>query len=288
LISGLELKEIMKIRKVAIIGAGQLGLSIAQVVAGAGTKVIVRSRRGDERLRVLRINVEKAIEKRIMSTEQAYMLLSNVEFTSNLIESVNDVDLVIEAVVEDLHVKKQYFQEIDEFSPINTILASNTSSLSIDKLASVTKRPEKVIGMHFFNPVTRMKLVEVAPTISTSKETIDTVVDFAIFLGKFPIVVKDSPGFIINRILIPMINEAAFVLVESGLSPETIDHAMKLGANFPMGPLALADLIGIDNCLIILEEFSKLNKKYTPCPLFREMTIQGYLGKKAGKGFYTY
>jgi 3-hydroxybutyryl-CoA dehydrogenase len=284
----LEGGKITKIRKVAVIGAGRLGLGITQVVAGAGLNVIVRSRKERKSRSTFRLNIEKVIQKQVLSKEQADLLFSNVEFTSSLIKSVNDVDLVIEAVVEDLSVKMEYFKKIDAFSPSYSILASNTSSLSIDKLAKSTQRPEKVIGMHFFNPAPIMKLVEVAPSSSTSKDTIDVIVDFANFLGKVPIIVKDTPGFITNRILIPMINEASFILMENGGTPEIIDQAMKLGANFRMGPLALADLIGIDTCLKIMEEFNKLDKKYVPCPLFREMIRKGHLGRKTGKGFYKY
>lgn len=278
----------MKMGKVAVIGAGTMGSGIAQVTALAGFEVTVRSRRGTEGLSRLYQNVEKARCKKALTSVQADLLLSNISWTTDLREAVKAADFVIEAVVEDLEVKKRLFQEIDLYCPKHAILASNTSSLSISKLAHVTKRPDKVVGTHFFNPVPVMKLVEVAPTTVTSEETLETIIGFLEKLGKTALIVKDSAGFVVNRILMQMVNEAAFVLKEGVATAETIDSAMKLGANHPIGPLALADLIGIDVCLKIMEQFYAKDAKYQPCPLFREMVDKGYLGRKTRKGFYTY
>lgn len=280
----------MRIRKVAVIGAGIMGSGITQVVANAGFKVALRSRRGEKGLGRLHNGIRKAVRKEILSEEGADVLLSNISCTSSLSEAVKEADLVIEAVVEDLTIKREIFGAMDASCMQHTILASNTSSLSIALLAEATERPDKVLGMHFFNPAPTMKLVEVVQTTMTSKETLDSIIEFSNKLGKFPLIVRDTPGFIVNRILIPMINGAAFALMDKIATAETIDSAMKLGANHPLGPLALADLIGIDVCVNIMKELQcKLkDQPYTVCPLLEEMVTKGNLGRKTGSGFFTY
>jgi len=280
----------MDIREVAVIGAGIMGSGIAQVIAQEGFKVVIRSGRGRQGLDRLYQNVEKARIRKFLTDEQAASLLSNIDCTTHLYEAVKKADLVIEAVVEDSSIKRGIFREIDAYCPEHTILASNTSSLSISELANTTKREDKVIGMHFFNPVPIMKLIELVPTTLTSKETVETAIDFSRRIGKTPLVVKDSPGFVVNRILMPMINEAAFVLMDGIASAETIDSAMKLGASHPIGPLALADLIGIDVCLDIVKELYErfADPKYRPCPLLMSMLEEANLGRKTGKGFFEY
>lgn len=279
----------MKINKVAIIGAGLMGSGIAQVIANAGVPVVLRSRRGPRGLEKLHKMIQKVRNRGILTDEQATVLLSNISCTSSLSEAVKEADLVIEAVPEDLQIKLALFRELDTYCRQNTILASNTSSLGIAQIAETTKRADKIIGMHFFNPAPVMKLVEIVKTPMTSKETINSIADFAIKIDKVPLIVSDSPGFVVNRILLPMINAAAYVLMEKIASAETIDSAMKLGANHPIGPLALADLVGIDVCLGILKELTeKFELKYPICPLFEQMVAEGRLGRKTGKGFFTY
>jgi len=279
----------MIIKKVAVIGAGLMGSGIAQVIANAGVPVVLRSRRGSRGLEKLHKTIQKVRNRGILTDEQATVLLSNISCTSSLSEAVKEADLVIEAVPEDLQIKLALFRELDTYCRQNTILASNTSSLSIAQIAETTKRADKIIGMHFFNPAPVMKLVEIVKTPMTSKETINSIADFAIKIDKVPLIVSDSPGFVVNRILLPMINAAAYVLMEKGASAETIDSAMKLGANHPIGPLALADLVGIDVCLSILKELAeKLDPQYQVCPLFEQMVAEGRLGRKTGKGFFTY
>lgn len=279
----------MSVKKVAIIGAGVMGSSIAQVVAQAGFDVIIRTRRGKKGLDRLFGNIQKAQCKNILTGEQVEALLSKIEWTVDL-SGAGKTDLVIEAVEENMAIKKDILGELDNFCLQHTILASNTSSLSISQLAKVTNRPEKVIGLHFFNPVYAMKLVEIIPASLTSKETVETVIGFSQKLGKTPIVVRESPGFVVNRILMPMINEAIYLFMEEVTSAENIDVAMKLGANHPIGPLALADLIGLDVCLMIMVtlhgEFN--DPKYQPCSLLEEMVQKGYLGRKTGRGFFLY
>jgi 3-hydroxybutyryl-CoA dehydrogenase len=280
----------MRIRKVAVIGAGVMGSGITQVVANAGFKVALRSRKGEEGLNRLRDGIRKAVRKEILTDEQAALVLSNINCTSSLSKAVKEADLIIEAVVEDLTIKREIFGAMDASCMQHTILASNTSSLSIARLAEATKRPDKVLGMHFFNPAPAMKLIEVVQAPMTSKETVDSIIEFSNKIGKFPLIVRDSPGFIVNKILMPMINAAAFVLMDKIATAETIDSAMKLGANHPLGPLALADLIGIDVCVNIMKELQcKLEgQPYTVCPLLEEMVTKGILGRKTGKGFFTY
>jgi 3-hydroxybutyryl-CoA dehydrogenase len=267
-----------------------MGSGIAQVVANSGFDVTLFSRKGKKGLARLQSGIAVAISKGIITQVQAECLLSHVTCTSSLPEAVADADLVIEAVIEDLNVKMDIFKKLDAHCPDHTILVSNTSSLSITSLAKVTKRPEKVLGMHFFNPASVMKLIELAETPLTSKETVNDVLNFSNRIGKFPLIVKDSPGFVVNKILMPMINAAAFTLMDKVASAETIDSAMKLGANHPMGPLALADLIGLDTCLKIMKEINgKLEGlSFTICPLIEEMVAKGRLGRKTGQGFFKY
>lgn len=266
-----------------------MGSGIAQVIANAGFEVILQSRKGNAGLERLQKSIQKAKDKGVLNEEQAISLLSNISCTSSLREAVCEVDLVVEAVAEDIAIKRALFEELDSYCMPHTVLASNTSSLSISRLAKATMRIEKVVGMHFFNPAPMMKLIEVVQTSMVSKETIDSVIDFSYKIGKIPLIVKDSPGFIVNRALMPLINSAAFVLMEKVATAETIDSAMKLGANHPIGPLALADLIGVDVCLEIMKELDKSGHiKYPICPLLEKMVAEGDLGRKTGRGFFTY
>jgi 3-hydroxybutyryl-CoA dehydrogenase len=280
----------MKIRNVAVIGAGVMGLGIAQVVANSAFKVNLWSRRGNACLDRLHEGVQKAIYQGVLNEEQAMLLYSRISCTPSLSEAVKEADLVIETVIEDVTIKRVIFREVDALCMQHTILVSNTSSLSVSSLAEATKRQDKVCGMHFFNPAPVMKLIEVAQTPLTSAITIDSIVTFSRQLGKFPIIVKDSPGFVVNKILMPAINAAAFVLFNKVATAQDIDAAMKLGANHPLGPLALADLIGIDLCLKIMTELHDKFEcsKYEVCPLLEKMVAEGHLGRKTGKGFFTY
>ncbi len=275
-----------------ILGAGTMGAGIAQVVAQAGCEVIVRDvemQYVEKGLATIKKNLSRLVEKGKMTAEESAEIEKRVTGSVNL-EDGKDVDLVIEAIVENLELKKKVYQELDEKIQPNAILASNTSSLSITAIASATKRPDKVIGMHFFNPVPVMKLVEVIKGAATSEETFTTVFEFVGKIGKTAVKVEEAPGFAVNRLLVPMINEATYLLSEGVCSVEDVDTAMKLGANHPIGPLALGDLIGLDVCLAVMEtlynEFS--DSKYRPSPILRKMVRAGYLGRKTGKGFYTY
>lgn len=267
-----------------------MGSGIAQVVAKAGFKVVLRSRRGKEGLERLQKAIRKEKNRGTLDRELETSLLSNISCTSSLKEAVKEADLVIEAVPEDLAVKRALFKEIDAYCLRHTILASNTSSLGIAPLAEATKRVDKVVGMHFFNPAPVMKLIEVAKTSMTSEDTISSIVDFSNKIDKVALIVKDTPGFIVNRILLQMINTASFLVMNRVATAETVDAAMKLGANHPMGPLALADLIGIDLCVNILKELNcKLKQtEYRVCPLLEEMVKEGKLGRKTGEGFFVY
>ena len=278
---------------ISVIGAGTMGNGIAHVFAQNGFKVSivdVSLTQLDKAVANISKNFDRQIAKGTATEEQKKNALNNISVFSNIGEGVKDAELVIEAATENTELKLNIFEEIDRDSPKNAILASNTSSISITKIAKATRRDDKVIGMHFMNPVPVMKLVEVINGYSTSKEVTNTIVELSRQLGKTPCVVNDYPGFIANRILMPMINEAVYSLYEGVAGVEEIDTVMKLGMAHPMGPLQLADFIGLDVCLSILNVLHDGfgNPKYSPCPLLVNMVTAGKLGIKSGEGFYAY
>ncbi len=279
-------------KKIGVLGTGTMGAGIVQVLAQNGFEVVMRARHQasvDKGMAVIEKNLTRSVEKGRITEDDKKAALARISGSTEL-DIIKDVDLVIEAASENMESKKALFKEVDALVGPDTILASNTSSLSITEIASVTSRPDKVIGMHFFNPVPAMKLIEVINGMATSEETTRTIIELSEKIGKTPVQIKEAPGFVVNRILIPMINEAAGILADGVASAEDIDTAMKLGANHPMGPLALGDLIGLDVVEAIMDvlynEYG--DPKYRCSILIRKMVRAGKLGRKTGEGFFVY
>ena len=280
------------VKTVGVVGGGTMGNGIAQTFATGGFDVElvdVSAAFVERALATIGRNLDRVAKKQSWPAEQAPAILERIRGGVNL-EAAGGCQLVVEAVSEDFALKKQVFETLDRVAPADAVLATNTSSISITEIAAVTRRPDRVIGMHFMNPVPVMSLIEIIRGLATSDATYALTEDLTKRLGKTPVEVNDYPGFVINRILMPMINEAAFALMEGVASREAIDTVMKLGANHPMGPLALADMVGLDVCLSIMEVLHEGlgDSKYRPCPLLRKMVRAGYLGRKSGRGFYEY
>lgn len=280
-------------KNITVIGAGTMGNGIAHVFAQAGflvNLVDVSKESLEKGLKTIETNLDRMLSKEIITESEKAATLNNIKVFTDVKDAVKEAELVVEAATENLDLKLSIFKQIDEFAPEKAILASNTSSISITKIASVTNRPKQVIGMHFMNPVPVMKLVEIICGYDTSNETTNKIVEITEKLNKIPVIVNDYPGFIANRILMPMINEAIYSLYEGVAGVKEIDEVMKLGMAHPMGPLQLADFIGLDVCLSILEVLYDgfKNPKYAPCPLLVNMVTAGKKGVKSGEGFYDY
>ncbi|HVP56743.1 MAG TPA: 3-hydroxybutyryl-CoA dehydrogenase [bacterium] len=282
----------MEIKRVGVVGAGTMGNGIAQVFAQSGFDVVLSDVTDailDRAVALIGGSMDRMIKKEKMTAAEKDAALKRITKTTNL-KAMADCDIIIEAIIEDFAAKQKMFAELDRLAKACAILATNTSAISITRIAACTKRPAEVIGMHFMNPVPMMALVEIVRGIATSDETYRSTEDLAKKLGKTPVEVNDYPGFVSNRVLMPMINEACYTLMEGVATKEAIDTVMKLGMAHPMGPLALADLIGLDICLSIMEVLYEgfSDSKYRPCPLLRKMVTAGYLGRKTKRGFYTY
>ena len=278
--------------RVAVVGAGQMGNGIAHVFAQSGfpvTMIDVSQEALDNGRSTIAKNIERQVKKGTIPAEDQVKILARIDLNMDL-EAAGDSSLIIEAASEDSGLKYRIFTDLDRIAKPKAVLATNTSSISITEIARRTSRPDKVVGMHFMNPVPVMKLVEIIRGLATSDETTEYVTDLSKQLGKTPVEVNDFPGFVSNRVLMPMINEAVYCLMEGVGKPEAIDQVMTLGMNHPMGPLALADLIGLDTCVAILDVLWQGlgNPKYAPCPLLRKYVAAGWLGRKSGRGFYTY
>ena len=280
-------------KNIAVIGAGTMGNGIAHVFAQHGYQVNlidISAEALDKALKTIEKNLDRMLSKEKITVETKEKTLLNLHKITNIKEGVSNADLVVEAATENMDIKLSIFKEIDQFAPENCILSTNTSSISITKIAAITKRADKVIGMHFMNPVPVMKLVEVIKGYSTSNETLETIMELSKIIGKIPVEVNDFPGFVANKVLMPMINEAIITLHEGVAGVEEIDTVMKLGMAHPMGPLQLADFIGLDVCLAILKVLQDGfgTPKYAPCPLLVNMVTAGKLGVKSGEGFYNW